>query len=108
MLLSLRTLATVCVYFSDPQCRAELLDHRTLRRKIWLRLRGFGRWCCGRVTGDGGAGYRIHFNEDENTVQEYVVGSSMQAGGGGGGNEEDRQDGEVAPDIPYQRFDEEQ
>ena len=107
LVLSLRPLATAAVSFSDPQCRAELLAHRTLRRKVWLRLRGFGRWCCGRVTGDGGAGYRIHFNEDKNTVQEYIVGSSMQEGGGGG-NEEERPDGEIAPDVPYQRFDEEQ
>lgn len=70
MVLSLRTLAIVAVYFADPKCRTELLDHVTLRRKAWRRLRGFGRWCCGTVAGDDdAAGYRVHFNQqlDETT-----------------------------------------
>ena len=65
MFLSLRTLATVSVYFCDPQCRAELLDRATLRRKVWLRLCGCGRWCCGTAAGDlDAAGYRVHFLTD--------------------------------------------
>ena len=53
-------LAMVCVYFSDPGCRAELLDHRALRCKLLLRLRGFGGWCCGAAAGDPDAArYRV-------------------------------------------------
>jgi len=63
--LALRTLATVCVYFCDPGCRAELRNHRTLRRKSWLRLRGFGSWCCGAAAGDpDAAGHRVHFSTE--------------------------------------------
>jgi hypothetical protein len=66
--LALRTLATVCVYFSDAGCRAELRDHRKLRRKVWLRARGFGGWCCGAAAGDpDAAGYRVHFSTELET-----------------------------------------
>ena len=87
--LALRTLATVCVYFSDPECRAELLDHRTLRRKVWLRLRGFGGWCCGATAGDG------HWAPVRTELE-----IASEANGG-----EDRMEGtedETGAGVPYQ------
>ena len=43
MVLSLRTLATVSIYFLDEQSRKQLLDFGTLRAKIWARLTGKGK-----------------------------------------------------------------
>ena len=99
MVLSLRTMATVMVYFANPQCRGELLDHATLRRKVWLRLRGFGQWCCGTAAGDDdAAGYRVHFNQALEETTEYdrdaPPGDVADGGGTGAG-------------IPYGLMDEE-
>lgn len=44
LILSLRPLATAAVYFSDKQCRVELCDVGTLRRKLWRRFCGFCAW----------------------------------------------------------------
>ena len=82
------------MYFSDPGCRAELLDHRTLRRKIWLRLRGLGGWCCGAAAGDpDAAGYRVHFST------ELEMASEADGGEAAG---EDRAEDETGAGIPYQ------
>ena len=97
-------MATVCVYFSDPECRAELLDHRKLRRKVWLRLRGFGSWCCGAAAGDpDAAGYRVHFSTDLEAVSEYdraappnAVGEAQPECAG------EEHESETGAGIPYQ------
>ena len=40
MVLSLRTLATVSIYFLDEQSRRQLCNFGTLRAKMWARLTG--------------------------------------------------------------------
>ena len=96
MVLSLRTLATVCGHFADLQCRAELLDHRTLRRKVRLRLRGVGRWCCGSVAGDDdAAGCRVHFNQWLEEGTEFEREQPTHVGG------------KTAAGIPYDLMDDE-
>ena len=68
LILSLRSLATAAVYFSDPQCRAELLDVGTLGRKFWGRLCGFCAWAVGHESGGRG----LRFDRD-NLEQVRVI-----------------------------------
>ena len=60
LILSLRPLATAAVYFSDSQCRAELCDLGTLRRKCWCRLCGFCAWAVGQESSARG----LRFDRD--------------------------------------------
>ena len=57
--LAARPIATAMVYFSDKQCRDELLDVGTLSRKFWRRLSAGVRWFTGAA--DPHAGDRVRF-----------------------------------------------
>ena len=81
-LLAARPVATAGVYFSDKQCRSELLDVGTLRRKLWLRLSNGVLWCAGS---ERRAGDRVRFVR-EPSVREYDrdcrIGGDSNDGGG--------------------------
>ena len=81
MFLSVRTLATVCVYFGDPAARAQLLDWRELGVKLRKRVAG--------LAGRSSAGNRVRFHgrlthHDPNPP----VGWDGDGGGGGDGDGE--------------------
>ena len=84
-LLAARPVATAGVYFSDKQCRSELLDFGTLRRKLWLRLSNGALWCAGQS--ELRAGDRVRFVR-EPSVREYDRDGRIGGGGGGGGVDE--------------------
>ena len=65
MVLAVRTLATVYVYFRDPQCRAQLWDLRGLCRRLGQRLCGNRR----RGDGSGGTPHRVGFAIEENEMR---------------------------------------
>jgi hypothetical protein len=66
MVLAMRTSATACVYFRDPQCRAQLRDLPGLWRRLRQRF-------CGCIRRDNGAGsssnpHRVGFAVDQNKM----------------------------------------
>ena len=73
MVLAMRTAATVCVYFRDPQCRTQLYDLRGLWRRLGQRRRGGSRRRC-----DGNQ-YRVGFAEENEMV--LVPGRSGEGSG---------------------------
>ena len=84
-LLAARPVATAGVYFSDEQCRSELLDFGTLRRKLWLRLSNGVLSCAGQS--ELRAGDRVRFVR-EPSVREYDRDGCIGGGGDGGEAEE--------------------
>ena len=89
LILSLRPLATAAVYFGDKQCRVELCDVGTLRRKLWRRFCGFCAWVMRReAKGRGlrfgrGAGLeqvRIIDDDDDDDVDPNSVADGGSAG----------------------------
>ena len=63
--LALRSLATVLVFFSDQQCRDELLDYKTLLSRCRRRLGA--RWACRCCGDDDGDSDGVRFVE----IEEY-------------------------------------
>ena len=96
MVLSMRSLATAGIYFTNRDRRSELLDLRGLYRKVWRRLKADALGCASAATGGVGVargtvgagdgdGYRLQFNSEPD-VQEFeqydysVAGSSVGSG----------------------------
>ena len=94
MVLSMRSLATAGIYFTNRDRRCELRDLRGLCRKVWRRLKADALGCASAATGGRGVargavgtggGYRLQFNSEPD-VQEFepcdysVAGSSVGSG----------------------------
>ena len=110
MVLSMRSLATAGIYFTNRDRRSELRDLRGLCRKVWRRLKADALGCVSAATGGlgvargtvgagDGDGYRLQFNSEPD-VQEFeqydysVAGSSVGSGplNSTHGNGEDSED----------------
>ena len=110
MVLSMRSLATAGIYFTNRDRRSELRDLRGLCRKVWRRLKADALGCASAATGGlgvargsvgagDGDGYRLQFNSEPD-VQEFeqydysVAGSSVGSGplNSTHGNGEDSED----------------
>ena len=81
MVLSMRSLATAGIYFTNRDRRSELRDLRGLCRKVWRRLKADALGCASAATGGlgvargtvgagDGDGYRLQFNSEPD-VQEF-------------------------------------
>ena len=97
IVLSMRSLATAGVYFSNRDRRSELLDLRGLCHKIWRRLKSDALGCTSAATGGRGLargavgtgdGYRLQFNSEpdvqefepyDHSVSESSLGSPLQS-----------------------------
>ena len=86
MVLSMRSLATAGIYFTNRDRRSELRDLRGLCRKVWRRLKADALGCASAATGGlgmargtvgagDGDGYRLQFNQDPDDVREFTTGS---------------------------------
>jgi len=89
MVLSMRSLATAGIYFTNRDRRSELLDLRGLWRKVWRRLKADALGCAGAATGGRGVargtvrtgdGYRLQFNS-ELDLQEFSPCDSVSSVG---------------------------
>ena len=89
MVLAMRPLATAAVYFRDPRCRAELLNYRTLGRKLWARLTNVFAWALGRE--DRRRGFRFNRELEEVRIiddEADDAGTDHEDDVGGGGNDD--------------------
>ena len=93
MVLAMRPLATAAVYFRDPQRRAELLDYRTLGRKLWRRLSEFFAWAFGLE--DQRHGFRFNRELEEVRIIDDDAGDPGA------------EDGAAGSGVPYELMDSE-
>jgi len=102
MVLSMRSLATAGIYFTNRDRRSELLDLRGLCRKVWRRLKADALGCARAATGGlgvargtvgagDGDGYRLQFNSEPD-VQEFEQ-YDLQSTHGNGEDSEDEDAG---------------
>ena len=85
MVLSLRTLATAGVYYSNPRALAQLWNVRQLSRRIWWRLRDA---VAPATKARPGRGRRVRISEAGDKVQmieDHAYADDDGPGGGGGG-----------------------
>eukprot|EP00040_Diaphanoeca_grandis_P028429 m.164663 g.164663 ORF g.164663 m.164663 type:complete len:450 (-) comp31350_c0_seq1:142-1491(-) len=68
LVLTFRTVATVIVFFMDPQARSELFDVQTLFTKAWLRVRVKCQWCCSSNVGAIQSTPKLRFKQGDDLV----------------------------------------